>query len=438
MATQPPVSDPASADITGGILTRMRAVLDERAAAQAPATEPPASQETVAEPEPESPSEPVAVQPDAPAAEGSTPAEPTPASEVLTTSAVEALSKRGIEIKDEKAAAEYLRIESELAARVRAEKKATKVQPAADPQPAPQQAAPEPTPATRPVQVQPARPEPPAAAVEPAQDIEQVLAQHVNRDSVCVGLSTKLTAIEAELANTGKVDEDGNIVGGALARMADDLAQLELALKPPAEALKKFGVEIPQLDEVSRERIQMQATALELKLQRGIQYVTGRQKLAEKLVRDFAAREGQYRSHFESQHKERSEAAQRDAEIDARADEVVKEWESESAKALKAHNVPPEYHARIQKVLKREGKAHPGAIEDIPSFISKVVADEWKDIDEIHRAKSRSYAVEKKALNESATPGPKGPAAVAPPAKQNHGSISENLAAKAKALMANR
>jgi hypothetical protein len=106
---------------TGGDNSWKDALRDEVAARGVTAEVPKTENVEAAPATPESTSDQV-VEPEVKAPEESpSSAQPVPASDVPTTSAVEALAKRGFKVEDEKLATEYLRLESEFAAMKRAE-----------------------------------------------------------------------------------------------------------------------------------------------------------------------------------------------------------------------------------------------------------------------------------------------------------------------------
>lgn len=405
----------------------------------APAAEPAAVEAPVAPAVVEGSTPEVAAAPSQ-AAEGSPPPEqPAPASEAEpTTSAVEALTKRGFKVEDSKLAAEYLRLETEFAALKRAEK-AKPAQPATEAQPVTQQAAPEPTPApSRPAAPAPSAPEPPAAAAAPPADIEQAVVQHVAVDSTCVAIANEYSRVEASLKAIAVLDENSIPISGQLADLNAQILTLEQALAPN-DSLSKIGIEIPTLDPIQRQDVERHLDRL--KIQRfdltSRFHATERQLSA---VREkFNSRAQQYREHFSKDLQAKAEADRQSAESESMTAAFTRRWIAEEAAAFKDYNVTDEITPAIKKALQTAAKAHiamNGAIsdEDLPQIMRDVVKEEMDKADSYHRARSAAYAKTKISDAAIATTGPPPAAAVAPPAATENPDWEKRLNAKKRAL----
>jgi hypothetical protein len=390
---------------------------------------------SVPAPEPESPSVPEA-EPEAPAVESPSPVQPEPASPDVPPTAVATLAKRGLKIDDEKTAAEYLRVESELAKRVRAEKETARAQPA--PAQAPAEAEPD-RPTPRPIEPPP---EPPA----PVPQVEEVVAQYVGRDSVCVALASEYYAIEGqngqpgELDRVGRLDPYGNPVGGVLRDMVEEIAALSRIVSPPTAVAKKHGFEIPELDPLQRQEIEAKLLRLRLDYHQGVEYAKRLSVRSDSIRQEHEQRVDYYRSRVGEQYQARAEAEQRDAGIETLAAQFRRTWESTTAAALKLHTVPVELHDEIKETLRQAGLAHPGAIDldELPDFMAKVIKTEVAKADKYHRLKSAQYAQKKDALTQAAIPGPNGKAAIAPPSPQQSTDWREAITASFQAARASR
>lgn len=380
------------------------------------------------------------------ATESTSSAQPTPASDVPSTSARDTLSKRGLNFPDEKTAAEYLRVESELAARVRAEKEAKRAQPTTEPQPVATPVVPEPTPTPAPVAAAPVAPasttpEPPEAgtvALPPV--VEQEIARLVAEDSTCRAIADEYHALEAELPTIAKFDSKGYPVAGKAFELNREIAELERVLAGPSEALKKHGFEVPSLDAIQQAEIK--SRILELKIERRDLFDTYQAKAGrfETLRTAFHDRANSFRTHFESQALTAKAEADRYADIDARAASFEKRWLAEEAAVIQANKVPTELTEDIKDALKTAARAHlaiHGAIteDELPQLMRDAAAKELQRSDRYHRAKSAEYAKAKLADVATATPAPPPNAAVASPAPIDNPDWKQRLKAKRQALL---
>jgi hypothetical protein len=426
---------------TGGDNSWKDALRDEVAARGGVTTEVPKTENVEAAPAttPESTSD-VVAEPEVKASEESpSSAQPVPASDVPTTSAVEALAKRGFKVEDEKLATEYLRLESEFAAMKRAEK--TKAQPAIETQPEKPQAAPEPVPVAKPVESTKAvAPEPPADTTKLPADVEQTIAQHVERDSVCLDLVKEFAGIKDEIARIGEIDRFGRPTNGLLAEKATEIAELKRQLLPPSDHLKKYGIEVPELDPITKERIKAEIAILSTELREGIDYAKGLSERMREVASAHEAREKQYRDHFASEYQTKFEAEQQVSDIEARTVSFGKLWTTQVEAAFKSHSVPEDLKKRVEKAVKREAYAYKVSNDiefdaaTLAAFLDKTIKAELEDIDTIHRFKSKEYAETKRELTKVATPGPAGKDAVAPPAPNSNADWRDALTADYRAM----
>ena len=357
-----------------------------------------------------------------PAPEGSTPpAQPTPASDVPSPSAVEALQKRGFNVTDEKLATEYLRIESEYAAMKRAEKAATKTQPA-ETQLETQQTAPEPAPVPKPTAapVTP-QPAPPVAQPQAQPELEQVVSQLAAQDSTCVALIEDYRALDTDIQSLCKFDRSGRVVGGQIYELNAQIASLEQVLSP-SEHLKKAGVPLPELDPIQRQ--DMERALLRFKLDRRDLIDAYNGKLATQTnVRDqYNERVKAIREPYEREAQTRAEAEQRDAEIETKAQSFEKTWTTAQAAVFTKLAVPEKLKPAFAKELRRAALAQPGALESeqLAEFMESVVKDEQEKLDAYHREKAAEYAAQKRTDAQVATQAPSGQAAVATPSPSTH------------------
>ncbi len=412
----------------------------------APASAPEASPEIT--PVTESTSEVVAV-PAVQAAEGSTPeVEPAPASDVPSTSAVEALSKRGFKVEDPKLAADYLRVESELAAMKRAEK-AAKAQQATEKQPEATPASPEPTPVASPVVAAPQfaasaptlQTEHPSGSVALPPEYEQEVARLVAEDSTCRAIAAEYKNLESRLSANTQLDENQWVVGGRMFDLNNEIAGLQQALTAPPEVLKKHGFEVPTLDALQRQDIEARVQVLKGERRDLIDEYHATAARRDRLRDTFHDRANQYRSTFEQKALHAKAEADQLADVDSRAEAFKDRWVTERDSAYKANNVSEGMRPRLDKLLKLAAQAHiteHGAIynDDLPQIIAEVVREELQKADEYHRERSADYAKAKIADVKTATPAPPAAAAVAPPAPTENPNWEKRLMAKRRVLFA--
>lgn len=399
-----------------------------------PAAEPSTPSEPAAPAAPEpgstpSPSEPVQAKP-----EGSTPPDQPapPAPDAPTTSAVEALNKRGFKLTadQESFAKEYLRIESEYAATKRAEKEQAK---AAQPV---TQTAPE-VPAVQPKPTTTARaPEPPTSGpVVLPPEVEQRIDQLVSSDHECRTLSQQFNLCNSERAGIYRVDDNGRAVG-AFVEVSAQIADLERLLMP-TDRLRALGLEVPQLDDLQRQQAETKLARLEIERNRLESRHAHLTQTEERLATAFSQRKQGYRSRFEQEILQNRAEAEFHAEVDTKAAAFQSNWSQAEAAAFNAHNVPESLRADVHQALKDAAAARlqlQGAIplEELPQFIADVTKREMERADKYHRLQSAEYAKAKKADAATLTPGPTGAAAVAPPAPIDHKDWEKALLAKAR------
>lgn len=431
---------PVNAEFAATLRSQVREALENPPAAEpTQAAEPTPTETAPVEPAvtatPTESTSPVEAAP-SPAPEGSTPpAQPTPASDVPSTSAVETLSKRGLNIPDEKTAAEYLRIESELAARVRAEKAAAKAQPA-DPQPETQHAAPEPTPAPKsPVSAAP-QPAPPAAQPQVQTDVDQTVAQLAAQDSTCVALIEEYRTLDTDIQSLWRVDRHGRPVGGQIYDLNAQIASLEQILSPN-EHIKKAGVPLPELDPIQRQ--DMERALLRFKLDKRDLVDAYNEKLATQnnIRNQYNERVQNIREPYEREAQTRVEAEQRDAEIETKAQAFERSWMTTQAAVFTKLAVPEKLKTVFAKELRRAALAQPGALdsEQLADFMESVVKDEQEKLDAYHREKAAEYAAQKRNDAQVATQAPTGQAAVAAPSQSNHQDWQRRLKADVRAAL---
>jgi hypothetical protein len=354
-------------------------------------------------------------------AESPSAAQPTPASDAPSPSAVEALQKRGFTVTDEKLATEYLRIESEFAAMKRAEKVATKTQPA-ETQPETQQTAPEQAPVSKPI-VAPVTPQPapPVAQPQAPAELEQVVTQLAAQDSTCVALIEDFRALDTDIQSLWKVDRHGRPVGGQIFDINAQIASLEQALSPN-EHLKKAGVPLPELDPIQRQ--DMERVLLRFKLDRRdlIDAYNGKLATQTDVRAQYNERVQSIREPYERDAQTRAEAEQRDAEIETKAQTFEKTWTTAQATVFTKLAVPEKLKPAFAKELRRAALAQPGALESeqLSEFMESVVKDEQEKLDAYHREKAAEYAAQKRTDAQVATQAPSGQAAVATPSPSTH------------------
>lgn len=387
------------------------------------------------------------VKPEVKATEGSTPevTPAAPASAVPTTSAVEALAKRGFKVEDEKLATEYLRLESEFAAIKRAEKAAQKAQPV-ESQPVTQQTAPEPTPVIPAVeQPQFATPlpdelpeHPEVGRVELPAEVAQRITQLVADDSVCRAIAQKYNETEAKASEIAQFDREGRLTGGKAYALANQINEIERLLTP-SETLKSLGIEPPVLDEIQRGN--MKLALMELRFEQRSLYDTYQAQLAQRDAygNQFNARANGYRAHFENQVLQAKAEADRSAELETKEARFRERWLAEEVSVVRDLKVPEELAQDVKDAMKAAALLHInsyGAISenDVARVMRDAATKELQKFDKAHRAKSAEYAKAKIADAAAATPGPPAAAAVASPAPIDNSDWEERLAAKKLAM----
>lgn len=408
-----------------------------------PGSTPESTPETPAEPAPSAPATdggtpPVAPEPaQAKPVESPSPDQP-PASDAPKESAYQKLlSRYGGD--PEKAAAEFFALESRHAAQVKAEKaKAQTAQPAA-----PAAAVPEPVPVTaKPAAIPVPTPEPPAAGqVQLPADVEEQVVQLLQKDPEIQSLSNQHVFLAAERDKIYQADQFGRPVAGQFVEVDRQIGRLQQYLLPPDEA-KKLGVEIPQLDEITRAQISQKL--IELKLERRDlidKYHELNNGIGNLEVRFRARRDG-YRSRYEQDHLERQAEADYQAKVDTRANEFQASWPSIEDTVFRNLSVPEELRSDIHRALVDAAVARVnrpnGAFQtgELQEFMAEVTKREIDKADKYHRLKSAEYAKAKAADAQTATPGPKGPAAVAPPSPTDHPDHEKALKARYRELRA--
>jgi hypothetical protein len=387
----------------------------------------------------ESPSEQV-VAPEAQAPVESPSSEPAPASDVPKTSAVEALTKRGFKVEDQKLAEEYLRIESEFAALKRAEK-AKPAQPATDPQPVTTPAVPEPTPVVAPavIQTQPAQPAPPATAVPPSADMETQVRQLVESDPVCVAQAEQRNTKRAELQALIQYDRNGNIVGGKYADIERQINAIERLIQP-AEELKALGIEAPTLDPVTLADYTNKLHSLKFLKEETYRKAQSLAIQVNQHNEAIGSRAQAYQGQLEQQAAAASAEAAFVTEVDTKTQTFMRSWEAAKASAFQKLNVPESLRPLVTKHLQRAAKAldHVLSSEEMPAFMESVINEENEFGTAYHSTKQAEYARMKREDVQAATQAPSGAAAVATPAKTDTQDWEKRLRAEARATFASR
>jgi hypothetical protein len=356
------------------------------------------------------------------------PDQPPPASDVPTDSAIATLEKRGLKFPDEKTAAEYLRVESELAARVRAEKAAAKAQTAP--------AAAQPATAAAPV-APPAAPAPPVrTAVAAPADVEAQVQAFVNRDPECSGLSEQFNALVKDVQTYIVRDRSGRVVGGKLADIDAEIAQLQGHLQVSADSLKKYGIEAPGLDAMARADLERVLQGKRLDRADIMNTINGRMRDIEAVKARYTDRVGEGRQYFQRELNVKAEAEAFEARVTQHATAFEKQWTGLVPAALKTHNVPDDMQEDIHKALYTAALARPDVIpaDEMPGFIDGVIKHELAKSDKYHRSKSAEYARIKEGDTARTKPAPTGKAAVANPAPTENGSWEDRARMKARAL----
>lgn len=374
------------------------------------------------------------------AQDGSTPpAQPSPASDVPTTSTYDQWLKRYGD--PEKAAQAAFETEQRLVALLKAQKQPqSEAQPAAETQPAKQQAAPEPIPATTPVVAPPpVAPAHPVTQTEATPDVEQQVAQQVAVDNECVALVSEYHALSDDITKLWTVDKSGRPTGGEIVKLDARIQALQQVLAP-SEALKAAGLDVPELDPLTRESYERALLKAKLDRRDLVDQYTDLAARRQKVATDFNGRRNQFREHLTREAQARAEAEQKDAEINQKAETFERSWVAARAVVFQKLNVPAKQQERISKALQRAALAEPGPIEPeaLLSFMEPIVQEQIEFGKEFHSEQMAEYARLKKADAQVATQAPSGEAAVAPASPQNHQNWEKRLQAELRARRTSR
>lgn len=252
-----------------------------------------------------------------------------------------------------------------------------------------------------PIQTEQALPdEPPALPEAPveidAREVDQYVARALDNDQQAVQLAKEYNRIDLRLR---EIDTE-------IPSLMDKIKVAELRLSIPeiaSDSFRKAEV-VDELRELRARHSDLKAEMRDLRADKTD--TIGRYSTLANRYRE------QVRGNLGQQVQERQAKAAFAKEVQSHEQEFRQKWPTALDQSIKTHNIPAELQDRFRAEAKKAAKAYDGPIEDIYGFVEAEAKAFVEGLDLYHRVKSAQFGAQ--AVARASTPGPTGPAAVAP------------------------